>query len=72
VFQGGEGKILKFDRPVGPQSGPGSKGSEGSNDSEGCGLPLRGNDYKVSVTGFALCHYDSSSFRAVVQAGMIP
>ena len=72
VFQGGEGKILKFDRPVGPQSGPGSKGSEGSNDSEGCRLPLRGNDYKVSVTGFALCHYDSSSFRAVVQAGMIP
>ena len=37
VFQGGEGKIIKFDRPVGPQSGPGSKGSEGSNDSEGCG-----------------------------------
>ena len=34
-----------------PFRGSGSKGSKGS---EGCGLPLCGNAYKVSVTGFAL------------------
>ena len=45
---------------MGPQSGPGSKGSEGSAclwqaGSEGGGLPLCGNAYKISVTGLAFC-----------------
>ena len=43
---------------------PGSEGSKGSEGSEGGGLPLCGNDYKVSVTGFTFGviwqnnHYD--------------
>ena len=35
-------------------------------------LALAGNNYIVSVTGLALCHYGSPSFRAVVQDDMNP
>ena len=49
-------KVLRFDGPSGP---------------EGCGLPLRGNDYEVSVTGSAfVSQVLSPSFRAEVQAGI--
>jgi len=54
--------------PMGPQSGPGSEGSEGSAclwqaGSEGGGLPLCGNAYKISVTGLPFCviRYDRHS-----------
>ena len=47
-----KGKVLKMD-------GPSAQGflSLTAFQAEGCGLPLCGNAYKVSVTGFAfLCH----------------
>ena len=46
------GKVLKMDRPA-----AGGFLSLTALRAEGCGLPLCGNAYKVSVTGFAfLCH----------------
>ena len=45
-------KVLKMDRPL-----AGGFLSLTALQAEGCGLPLRGNAYKVSVTRFAfLCH----------------
>ena len=49
-----------MDGPRGPLRGPGSEGSEGSAclwqaGSEGGGLPLCGNAYKVSVTDSPFC-----------------
>ena len=50
----------KGGRLYGPLCGPGSKGSEGSAclwqaGSEGGGIALSGDEYKVSVTGLAFC-----------------
>ena len=50
--EGSKGKVLKMD-------GPSAQGflSLTAFQAEGCGLPLCGNAYEVSVTGFAfLCH----------------
>lgn len=45
-----KGKVLKMD-------GPSAQGflSLTAFQAEGCGLPLRGNAYEVSVTGLAFC-----------------
>ena len=45
-----KGKVLKMD-------GPSAQGFLGLTafQAEGCGLPLRGNAYEVSVTGLAVC-----------------
>ena len=59
VSEGSEGKVLKMD-------GPSAQGflSLTAFQAEGCGLPLCGNAYKVSVTGLAFWvrwhdkHYD--------------
>ena len=48
--EGSEEKVLKMD-------GPSAQGflSLTAFQAEGCGLPLRGNAYEVSVTGLAFC-----------------
>ena len=48
--EGSEGKVLKMD-------GPSAQGflSLTALQAEGCGLPLRGNAYKVSVTSLPYC-----------------
>ena len=43
-------KVLRIDRPA-----AGGFLSLTAFQAEGCGLPLRGNAYKVSVTGLAFC-----------------
>ena len=45
--EGSIGKVLKMDRPA-----AGGFVSLTALRAEGCGLPLRGNAYEVSVTGF--------------------
>ena len=50
--KGSKGKVLRIDRPA-----AGGFLSLTRLRREGCGLPLRGNAYEVSVTGLAfLCH----------------
>ena len=47
------GKVLRIDRPDGRRV----LKFDGASGPEGCGLPLCGNAYKVSVTGLTfLCH----------------
>ena len=48
--EGSEGKVLRMDRPL-----AGGFLSLTASQAEGCGLPLCGNAYKVSVTGLAFC-----------------
>ena len=48
--EGSEGKVLRIDRPDGRRV----LRFDGAFGPEGCGLPLCGNAYKVSVTGLAL------------------
>ena len=51
-------KVLRIDRPA-----AGGFLSLTAFQAEGCGLPLRGNAYKVSVTGlaFGIIWYDNHS-----------
>ena len=46
-----KGKVLRIDRPDGRRV----LKFDGAFGPEGCGLPLRGNTYEVSVTGLAVC-----------------
>ena len=48
--EGSEGKVLRIDRPDGRRV----LRFDGAFGPEGCGLPLCGNAYKVSVTELAL------------------
>ena len=49
--EGSKGKVLRIDRPDGRRV----LKFDGASGPEGCGLPLCGNAYKVSVTGFTFC-----------------
>ena len=49
--EGSEGKVLKMDRPDGRRV----LKFDGAFGPEGCGLPLCGNAYKVSVTDLPFC-----------------
>ena len=49
--EGSEGKVLKIDRPDGRRV----LKFDGAFGPEGCGIALTGDEYKVSVTGLAVC-----------------